>query len=119
MYVIKDGNGRTEPITYTVHEAHPGEARDIILEAYVMDAAVQHEYETQDDADDATITISPTDYFSKEEIEALKEIVENGSEAYWDNLDLDTIKESIDYLNKQDDIGDQIHEQRKDEQDER
>ena len=57
MYVLKDGDGRETPITYTHHESYPGEARDIILSAFCVDTALYDEYETMDTVEDKEMTL--------------------------------------------------------------
>lgn len=114
MYVIKDGDGRKEPITYSVHESYKGEARDIILQQFCFDTALYDEYETKDEVDDKEITLLAKDYLDPEEIKTLEEIEKNAPDEFWEDVTLDSLKEALLYKQKQEDIGDQKYQLRKD-----
>lgn len=117
MYVIKDGDGRIEPITYSVHESYKGEARDIILQQFCFDTSLHREYTTSDKVDDTEITIYASDYFDEKEIELLGQIEDNSPDEFWETVTLDDVKKILNAQQQLEDIGDQQHELRKDSKD--
>lgn len=117
MYVIKEGDGRKEPITYSVHESYKGEARDIILQQFCFDTALYEEYTAKDEVDDKEISLLAKDYLDPEEIKVLEEIEKNAPDEFWETVTLDTIKKTLRAKQVQEDIGDQQHELRKDSKD--
>lgn len=115
MYVLKDGDGKETPITYTHHESYPGEARDIILSFFCVDTALYDEYETMDTVEDKEMVITTKDYIPGDEIQKLESIEKHAIDDFWETVTVDSLKSLLNAEQVKEDCGDAKHQLKKDE----
>lgn len=113
MYKEYDGDGIETPIVYEVKESYKGEIREAILDQYCFDTTLENEYEMTTDDGEATVCL--TDWIEPFEVMKLNLISEHSKDDFWLDLTVEKLERVLGSRDVSDDVGDQIHEQNRDE----
>ena len=95
MYTITHYQGYDMPLDIELLENYEGEAKDIILQSFIDEGMFTSTVYTVDDVTEEDIELDVSEFLSKEEIAALKDIEENASDSFWDGLTVETLREAI------------------------
>lgn len=114
MFKIYDGDGIEAPRVYDLVESYEGEVRAEILERYCFDTALEKEYEVETDDGDAIVYSK--DWLKPFEIIQLDLISKNAKDSFWVDLTVEKLERALNSHNEKDEIGDQILEQKRDEE---
>lgn len=95
MYTLSHYQGHNEPLDTELLESYEGEARELILEAFIDNGMYSDTFYTLDDVEEEDIELEVKDYLTADEIATLKDIEKYASESLWDALTTKSLSEMM------------------------